>query len=336
MKNSLNLNNGIKPLFIFSLPRSGSTLLQRILGSDEKIATTSEPWILLPYIYTLKSRGVYTAYWHKRSVMAIEDFCKELPNGQDDYLEEIQQLILRLYSKVAVNNQKSDAKYFLDKTPRYSIIAEDIIKLFPQAKFIFLWRQPLAVVSSILETWTQSTWNLYEWKIDLFEGLLNLLTTYQKYANQSYALCYENLLASPEQECQNLFNYLELPFNPEIVYSFNKLKLQGKMGDPTGIKEYTTINSSSLDKWKLSVVNPVRKLWYRRYLYWIGEENLSFMGYDFDELLQELNSIPVGIKNIYSDVSRMSYGLLYCALEPQSIKNKFKSFSNWSSIYPHM
>jgi hypothetical protein len=39
------------PLFLLSLPRSGSTLAQRILAAHAGIATTSEPWILLPYLY---------------------------------------------------------------------------------------------------------------------------------------------------------------------------------------------------------------------------------------------------------------------------------------------
>jgi hypothetical protein len=38
-------------IFLLSLPRSGSTLAQRILAAHEGIATTSEPWILLPYGY---------------------------------------------------------------------------------------------------------------------------------------------------------------------------------------------------------------------------------------------------------------------------------------------
>ena len=37
----------MRPLFL-SLPRSGSTLLQRILGSHDAVATSPEPWLLLP------------------------------------------------------------------------------------------------------------------------------------------------------------------------------------------------------------------------------------------------------------------------------------------------
>src|SRR5919107_2181016 len=47
----MNVSARPTPLFLLSLPRSGSTLAQRILAAHGGIATTSEPWILLPYLY---------------------------------------------------------------------------------------------------------------------------------------------------------------------------------------------------------------------------------------------------------------------------------------------
>ena len=39
--------------------------------------------------------------------------------------------------------------------------------MFPDAKVIFLWRNPLAVVASIVETWTKGKWNVDRWQGDL-------------------------------------------------------------------------------------------------------------------------------------------------------------------------
>ena len=72
------------PLFLFSLPRSGSTLAQRILAAHGGIATTSEPWILLPYLYTLRDNGIYAEYNHRSLISAIEDFYEMLPGGRED------------------------------------------------------------------------------------------------------------------------------------------------------------------------------------------------------------------------------------------------------------
>ena len=54
--------NEIRPIFIFSLPRAGSTLVQRVLAAHDDIATTSEPWILLPFLFSTKEQGVYAEY----------------------------------------------------------------------------------------------------------------------------------------------------------------------------------------------------------------------------------------------------------------------------------
>ncbi|MFW6066259.1 MAG: sulfotransferase, partial [Planctomycetota bacterium] len=41
----------VSPLILFSLPRSGSTLLQRMLSLHGRIASTAEPWLLIPQLY---------------------------------------------------------------------------------------------------------------------------------------------------------------------------------------------------------------------------------------------------------------------------------------------
>jgi len=274
----------MNPLFIFSLPRSGSTLTQRILSSHDDIASVSEPWILLPYLYTLKRHGVYSEYGHKYAMSGIRQFCLELPNGENDYLEEIRTFIMQLYTRAA----KSKSKYFLDKTPRYSLVVEDIIELFPKGKFVFLWRNPLAVIASIIETWTDSKFNLLYNKIDLFDGLANLIAAYEKYAEKSCVIHYETLLLNPESELKRLMNYLEMPFDPSLLLEFSAIKLPGNLGDKTGIHQYKLVSQEPLSKWKQTIDNPIRKAWCRRYLKWIGEERLGIMGYNLKDLLIEL------------------------------------------------
>ena len=46
----------VKPVFLFSLPRSGSTMLQRALGRHPNIATLSESWFLLGLIPPRRNR----------------------------------------------------------------------------------------------------------------------------------------------------------------------------------------------------------------------------------------------------------------------------------------
>jgi Sulfotransferase family len=138
----------INPIFIFSISRSGSTLVRRVIAAHNGVATVSEPWIPLPYLCALRSRGVRAEYEHGLMLTAIEDFCRELPAEEEDYRAELRSFVLRLYEKAA----DGEARSFLDKSPPYCLIAEEIMRLFPSGKFVFLWRNPLSIVASIIET----------------------------------------------------------------------------------------------------------------------------------------------------------------------------------------
>lgn len=325
------MNSTLKPLFIFSLPRSGSTLAQRILASHDDIATVAEPWILLPYLYTLKRKGIYAEYGHGQMIGAIEDLCKNFPNGQDDYLLHMQSFILKLYGEAT----KTEAKYFLDKTPRYHLVVEDIIRLFPEGKFIFLWRNPLAIIASLIETYGRK-WNLYTFKVDLFDGLTNLLSAYEKFASKAYAIRYEDILSNPETQLQKMYSYMGLAFTPDILSSLDNVQFKGRMGDPTGVKQYQEISQKPVDKWKYILANPVRKTWCKNYLKWIGKERLTIMGYDLDELLLELDAIPSSLRMIGSDLLRVGYGIACCTLEFQLMRDKMQNFPGWNQVHGHI
>src|SRR5690348_3767772 len=107
----------LSPLFIFALPRSGSTLLQRILAAHESIVTTAEPHVLLPLLAPLRKNGAYAEYRQSEVAGAIDDFCRALPHGVDDYNAAVRHFALRLYRHLARDDP--GARYFLDKTPAY-------------------------------------------------------------------------------------------------------------------------------------------------------------------------------------------------------------------------
>jgi len=91
----------ITPIFLLSLPRSGSTFLQRLLATHPAIATASEPWILLPQLYTLRDQGAYSEYGHYLMASAVQDFARDLPGGVDSLRAEMRDYVLRLYGKAA-------------------------------------------------------------------------------------------------------------------------------------------------------------------------------------------------------------------------------------------
>jgi hypothetical protein len=291
------------PIFLLSLPRSGSTLVQRVLASHDEISTTPEPWLLLPQVYAMRERGAYAEYGQIPASRAIREFAERLPNGEEDYRDELRRFILALYARASGGS----GAYFLDKTPRYHLVLEDLFRIFPDARYVFLWRNPLAVVASIVETWAQGTWKLERWRTDLFDGLANMVDAFERHAELSCSVRYEQLITDPLRAWPLIFEHLGLRFEPSILDRFATVDLKARMGDRTGSRRYDALSMEPLTRWPSTIVNPIRKRWCHSYLEWIGERRLSIMGYDISQLERELDAIPTGVSLLGSDLVRGSY-----------------------------
>lgn len=293
-----------QPVFLLSLPRSGSTLVQRVLASTDQIATAPEPWFLLPQVYALRERGAETEYVQVSSARAIREFAERLPGGIDDYRSAVTEFARRLYDRAG---GVDDRRYFLDKTPRYHLIVDDLFELFPDARFIFLWRNPLAVAASIVQTWAKGRWAVQRWHVDLFDGVANLTAGFRSHEAAACGVRFEDLVGEPLATWPRLFSYLDLPFDPSVLSSFAELRLDARMGDPTGVDRYRELSTEPLEKWKALLRSPVRKRWARDYVRWIGADRLRTMGYDLDELLDEIDAMPTTLRGSASDVARGAY-----------------------------
>jgi Sulfotransferase family len=292
----------VTPIFLLSLPRSGSTLVQRVLAAHPQVATAAEPWVLLPHLYATRERGIAAEYTQPIAARAIAEFLRSLPNGERDYREALHDFAIDLYTRAS----SEGATYFLDKTPRYHYIVDDLLETFPDARFVFLWRNPLAVVASIVETWTKGRWNVDRWQGDL-HGIAPLVDAYSAHRETTLAVRYEDLVSRPTDTWPGIFDSLGLAFDEELLTRFSDVQLEGSMGDPTGVRRYTTISAEPLEKWRSTFANPYRKRWCREYLSWIGHERLALMGYDLDELLGQVDEISASPRSIASDAVHGGY-----------------------------
>jgi hypothetical protein len=298
------------PLFIFSRTRSGSTLVQRVLGSYDEGATVTEPYLLLPYIYTLRERGAVAEYVHAFAVQGIEDFCKELPGGVDDYWGEVRELVLGLYERAATRQRRDrPIRYFLDKTPPYFLIVEEIMRLFPEGKFVFLWRNPLSQLASMLQL-QDGRWNPANFRLILFDGIELLTRAYRRHADRVCSVRYEDLITGDSAHWKRLADYLDLEFDPSALSRFVDVQLRGRGGDPTGVHMYSSLSTDPVTKWRSVLNNPVRKAWCRRYLRWIGRERLAIMGYELDELLADLERVPSTRQRLGDDLLQIAEALV--------------------------
>jgi hypothetical protein len=295
----------VTPIFLLSQPRSGSTLAQRVLASHPQVATAAEPWVLLPHLYATRERGIAAEYTQPIAARAIAEFVQTLPGRDRDYREALHDFAIDLYTRAA----GADVRYFLDKTPRYHYVVEDLFEVFPDAKTIFLWRNPLAVVASIVQTWSKGRWNVDRWQGDL-RGIASLVDAYTAHRDTTIALRYEDLVGDPAGSWPTVFDHLGLPFDGALLTRFSDVRLEGNMGDPTGVHRYSEISAEPLEKWRATLANPYRKRWCRAYLRWIGPERLAVMGYELDDLLGQLDRVRASPRSMASDAVHGGYWAL--------------------------
>ena len=289
----------IEPVFLLSLPRSGSTLLQRLLAAHPAIATGTEPYLVLPFAYTLHSRGVAAEYDHQRFHGALEDFFALLPKGRDTYLDELQTMLVRLYRQAA----GPGPQLFIDKTPRYSLIAHDLAELFPTARFVVLWRNPLSVVASIVRTFQRGRWDLRGFHVQLFEGLERLLSFVDTYPERIVEVRYRDIVQQPEETVGRIFSFLDVRQDESVVERFTDVALEGRHGDKVGVRTYSQVSAAPLRAWRDVVTNRVRRRWCERWLDTIGADGLARMGYDHGRLRRELAEVPMTTDNLLRDIA---------------------------------
>lgn len=287
-------------IFLISQPRSGSTLLQRILASHPAIHTTSEPWIALHPLIALRKRGVSADYCHDLARTATLEFLSTLPAGLETYYEAIGLMLNHMYGTALRSSRKTR---FLDKTPRYYAIIPELRRIFPEARFIFLIRNPLAVLSSVFEAWATRSGGHYSLRCDylhdLLAGPVALAAAIAKPGPHDSVIRYEDLVAAPELQLERLCGSLGLDFDPAMV-AYGNGPLAGRRwryGDqgtvyaerkpiPTRVERWRKILGGSQNAGDVG----------RSYLQKLGRELIEKLGYDFDILRDGLGPSPNGQK----------------------------------------
>lgn len=305
----VNQVDGITPIFVFSLPRSGSTLTQRMIATHPEVATASEPWLLLSVLGIQEPNFGKDVYGRDLFIDAMRDFINELPMGWRSYYEATRLFASTLYKGIA-----GERRFFLDKTPRYHLIASRLMECFPDGKFILLWRNPLAVIGSMLHSYG-NVWRMHRFHVDLYRGLEELIKLRQRFDESLLVMNYEHLVSDTEGSLKKIFLHVGIEVPGDALGKFIDVKLRGSLGDKTGVAEYSSVSSVSLEKWQETLASPARKAWCRRYLNWIGETRLRLMGYEMDDVMRQLDSVrPAMTGTLFDDILRIPYSEIVAKL----------------------
>lgn len=323
----------VRPAFLLSLPRSGSTLLQRMLGAHPAVSTCAEPWILLPVLAGLNPAGVYAHYNHGVAHRAVDAFTHRLPGGRDAMLARVRGYATGLYTDAAAPG----AQVFIDKTPRYGLYIDDLLDAFPDAPMIVLWRNPLAVVASVLTSWLGGRWMPYLHDVDLFELLERLVGAVEHDPGRFHRLRYEDLVASPEAEMRRALAHLGLNWDERVVSGFSATDVRGPVGDrgAGSVGDGGGVSSAATDTWPAAFAGPIRQRWARRYLDWIGPRRLAAMGYDAAQLRQQLSAAPRRSAAVVDDLRLSAKGMAWRIAEPRILADKWAAHRRGDRVVGH-
>jgi hypothetical protein len=273
---------GNRLIYLVSQPRAGSTLLQRILGCHPEIQTASEPWLMFHSIFALRSTGYQADFDQRYATIALKEFLTSLPNGEEAYYESVRLASWSLYSKCL---EASGARYFLDKTPRYYFILPELYRVFPEAQFILLIRNPLAVLTSIYRTWVRSDiCRMREYRHDLLEAPRRLADGIRRLNGQAVVVHYERLVESPDRTVASVCQKLGLEFHPMMVDYGRHDAPKWRLGDPRTVYDTCRPLAHNRDAWQEHLADPQIWRFASDYLQRLEAGTLSMLGYDRAEL----------------------------------------------------
>jgi tetratricopeptide (TPR) repeat protein len=223
-----------KPIFIVGMPRSGSTLIEQILGSHSNVFAAGELPYLKQYLYSCNNMT--------NDVMVMDvgnNFPKFLAHDiSKKYLNKITQ----------INNYRPR---ITDKMPSNFELLWLIALIFPNSTIIHSKRNP---VDTCLSCYFQDFIKPHPYKNTLsglgkyFRYYRNLMDHWEKVLPVTiHDISYEEVVADPENQVKKLLSACDLEFEQGCL-DFHKTERSVKTASAYQVRQ--KIYTSSVQKWR--------------------------------------------------------------------------------------
>ncbi len=312
-----------KLVFIICCPRSGSTLLSRMLGVHSKLYSPPESHLLPPlyhlgYYGTVQRVAEPGQFFHLAQIadIAIRDNVEQLPNKEQDYLAALRRYTDHLYQKL---KEKSGKPIFVDKTPTQWRYIPFITSLYPDASYLILSRNPCDVLLSWrklgLDAFDVKRFDVgetvpggkssalmprsvlrYFWSkgtvAHIKSAMTRVIPAMAELARNTKLdinlVNYEKLVASPATELGRLCQWLGVEYEPGMLDTERYEQLYWKgLGDPT-IGPRAEKRKREKSRRQVKIDNRYKESMLRA----LQPADLEVLGYSRDALLQEVTGRP--------------------------------------------
>ena len=210
--------NYLRDVFIVGLPRSGSTLIESIIGINSDVYNLGETSIFMN-VFVEKENNKFAQF--------------------DD-----------LYNKYTKNY--SNKKYTTNKTLSNYIYAPYIISKMNHSKMIYTYRNPLDNILSMYRAKFTGLGNEYSSSIIdsaiYYVNHFKIMQFYkEKYKERIYFLNYDELVNNPEIEIKNLINWLGWSWDYNYLHPY---KSKQAFFTASNVQVRSPINNNSVGGWK--------------------------------------------------------------------------------------
>ncbi|WP_417440114.1 tetratricopeptide repeat-containing sulfotransferase family protein [Idiomarina abyssalis] len=234
---TVSLKAEATPIFIVGLPRAGSTLVEQILAAHSKIEGTLE----LPNI---------PAIAHGLNGRQVQSEKPKYPYVLDELTaEKLEKLGQRYLSETEV--YRTGAPFFTDKMPNNFRHIGLIKTLLPDAKIIDARRNPMdccfSAYKQLFAEGQEFSYGL-DMLADYYRDYVELMAHWQHvYPGAIHTVVHEQLVDDPEAEIKALFEYLELPLEPQCLQS-HKAERRVKTASSEQVRQ--PINAKGIGQWR--------------------------------------------------------------------------------------
>ena len=236
---------------------------------------------MLHPLHTFKLKKMRTPYDQSLAVKAAQNFLAAIPEDIELFYQAVRAYGMTMYTRAL---ELSGKKRFLDKTPRYYLIIPELLNTFPDARYIILLRNPMAVLSSVLKTWFYNEPAALKAKSnyrDMTEGPRALIEGIEMLKDKAAIVYYENLVSAPNRCISNLCKFLEIDFDENMLDYGQRPPPMGQLGDQIGVFKHARPVADEINKWTTNLSRPELRTFATEYLRLLGPETVARLGYDF-------------------------------------------------------
>ena len=226
-----------QPIFVLGMPRSGTTVLERILGGHSQVESAGELGDF--------TRALAMATDHQAKVMLDETTVARL--GQVDWAELGRKFLAQTRWRAHGN------AFFVDKLPRNWMLAGLIHRALPQARILHLVRDPMDVCFS--------NWRAYFGPGAEFAYAYNLDTLLAHYRQYRRVMAhwhrlapggildvdYKQLVQEPEAAVRRILAFCGLAWEPECV---DLTRNKGPVATLSVSQVRQPIHAKSFEEWR--------------------------------------------------------------------------------------